>query len=186
MDLVRTLLFENPVPLIVVMAVAEVAGLLVYRAHRRRELLGWLLAPPAVAGMVGLLASLVQTDRERIRAALDDIAARIVAGDLDGPARYLDPACRGGGVLPDGRDELIAFGKAVLRKHPVRQVRLPFPTIRTDRPDADATVNSVVSFRSGTSMWIVWRLKWARRDGVWRIVRVEMARSASLGGLELP
>jgi len=170
-------LFEQPVWLYVAVVVAEAVIGFGWLLSRSRRWARAAIVPAAVALVVVLLGVLVQTDREKIAAALKDIAAKAQAGDFAGAGRHLDATCRyplaGGGSV--GRKELIDRGQWAVRTFNVRMVRAQQirTTVYGDSADTELAVwtTSDAGFRAMT-----WQVTWARRDDRWRIVEVKLIK----------
>lgn len=177
-------LFEHPLWLYVVCGVAEAVigfGWLLSRSRRWKRA---AIVPAGIALLVAVLGIVVQTDREKISAALKDIAARVETGDFAGVGRHLDPACRcptgGGGSL--SKQELLDRGKSVATRFSVwmvhaRRIRTVFDG------DAAATELDVLTTSDAGLRLMSWRVRWARRGDGWRIVEVELLSPKELRDL---
>jgi hypothetical protein len=176
MEWLRRALFESPLKLYLLLAVAEMAIAACWYSRRSRRWALALLGPPVLGGIVALTAHLVVTDRERIVAALKDIAASAEAGDLTAAAGDLDPTCvgvdRSGDAIP--APALIALGQRALRTYPVQRVRLR--NMVTDIAGANATtrLSTEVTFRTGERFRLNWKVQWAKRPAGWRITAVDL------------
>ena len=170
-------LFEQPVWLYVALVVAEGVVGFGWLLSRSRRWARAAIVPAAVALVVVLLGVLVQTDREKIAAALKDIAAKAQAGDFAGAGGYLDATCQcpvpGGGSV--GRKELIDRGQWAIRTFSVQMVRAQQIRTTIDGDSADTRLavwtTSDAGFRAMT-----WQVKWARRGDGWRIVEVRLIK----------
>jgi hypothetical protein len=139
MDLLRYLLFENPLTLWILLGVAAVvAGLVWMRTgspRAARAALGCL----AAGVLIGVLAWAVETDRERLVRTLDTMAKAVDRGDAEVLIECISPQYRNG-----------AFDKAALAgavRLGLRQVRATAdpPVIR--QRDREACVTQAYTFR---------------------------------------
>jgi hypothetical protein len=181
MDSLKALLFENPLKLYLLLAVAEVVVAAFWYSRRTRRWGLGMLVPVLLAVVVALTAHLVMTDREQIAAALKAIAASAEAGDLSAAAGYLDADCVGAGYRGSRleREELILLGQQALRKYPVQTVRLSNVETKIAGANATTTLNTHVTFRSGERYRLDWKVQWAKRPAGWRIVAVELPAAVS-------
>ena len=176
MESVRHVLFEDPLPVYLALAVAEAVVAAFWRGRRTRRWALALLAAPLLAGAVALTAWAVETDREQIHAALHEIAAGVRVGDFAPAERRLDPDCRmpAGGRVVVGADKLIALGRAARTRHGVADVAIAGVNLTLDGESARTRLITTVTLRTGERLLLRWALAWAKRPAGWRIVRVEL------------
>ncbi len=180
METLKRLLFETPLAVYVILALAEAAVAAIWHGRRTRRWTRALLVAPVLAAMVGLTAYLVKTDMEQISSAMTDIARSIETGDLNAADVYLDPSCQA--PTPTGKplnkDELIQIGRMAVSRRPVKQLRTIVPETRIADNKALTKVKVRIILESGEFVDTAWCLEWAKRkagsnEAGWRIVRVE-------------
>ena len=140
MDLLRHLLFENPLTLWMVLGMAGlVAGLVWSRtgSNRARRVLAALVA---MAVAVGIAAWAVETDRERVERTLRIMAEAADTGDAEAFIERISPEYRNG---PFDQEDLAKAVRAGLRE--VRATAAT-PIIRME--EGRATVTQVYVFRA--------------------------------------
>jgi len=181
----QSLLFERPVALSIVLLATLLVMSVIWSRRRTRGSRNTLLACLAAAPMLLVLQAVVRTDRERIIALCDDVAAAVELGDVNAFAAHIaDDFLAGAGThAPVTRDDLLAgFNDAVTRYHP-EDIRLGQLEVTVDG-DA-ATVELVATARvsiSGSTLARVpsrWRLRLARRGDAWLIVEVEPVQTST-------
>ena len=180
MDALKRELFEQPVYLLIALAVAAAALLIVWREMRRRLLL-WLLVVPIALGVgVWCVSEWVVTDREDIRAACGEIVDDLNAGKRDALETYLDED-----VIVD----LGSFGprvkgrQLVLTTARVFMARWANPEIRITDFEADIDTWAKVVLVTEVSVSVegmgarretlAWPMRWLKGPDGWRIVEVE-------------
>ena len=138
MDLVRHILFENPLPLWIVLGLAAIVAGVVWTRTGSRKALGLLVAFPAAAVLVGILAWAVETDYERLTRTLDIMAGTLADGNDTRFMERVSPEYRSGSA---GKEELAAIARLGLK-----QVRATAETPVIRFHDHEATVTQVYHF----------------------------------------
>jgi len=170
MDLLRYLLFENPLTLWILLGIAAVvAGLVWMRTgspRAARAALGCLVA----AVLIGVLAWAVETDRERLVRTLDTMAKAVDRGDAEALIERISPEYRNG-----------TFDKAALAsavRLGLRQVRATADSPVIRQRDREACVTQAYTFRPAPgarpvpaeSERVTWEGAFAPDpDGEWRL-----------------
>ncbi len=177
----KELLFEDPLWLYVALAAAEMILLAVFLRRRTRPLAIALAVPVALALAVLATDMLVVTDRERIDAALSDLAAKLEKRDLQGVSTYL--ADDFGGDYID-REAAVKAAEAALKTYRIDSIRTR--NVRIEMLDAQAKVHllTAIHFNSDAgpaAYTLEWTLFWAKRNGEWRIFSVKAP--AAVAGL---
>ena len=181
-DAARKILFEDPLPLWLLLVVVEAVIVAVWLARRAPR---WKLAmgiPLLLGGASALTAHLVVTDREYIAAALREMAAGAEAGDFEPVERHLHKDCRMPRVgRPDlDRQALLGRCKGAQRRYKVDRVK---PTGIVTLDDGDAAVTNLwttVGLASGEQFRLRWRFKWARTDEGMRVIEVELVEPGEI------
>jgi hypothetical protein len=172
MNLLKHLLFEDPMALWILFAmVAVLAGVWWSRGGSRAALIT-VLAAVAAGVTVGLLAWLVETDYEKIERTLAVMARGVGTGDADKIIERVSPQYRNGLFTKDMLATVIRRGMEEVRAT-VRQ-----PTIVM--ADGQATVTQVYTFTPAPGSHakfptgdqpVQWEGGFARDpDGEWRLV----------------
>lgn len=186
MDLMARLFLEHPWPIYLAAGLAEIILLILWRLRQTPNSAKALAIPPAAALAVGLLATLVTTDRERIERAIDTLAAAAVAGDARTVGDYIDPAYRD----PAGADATairIAAERALGAVDVTRCVVLS-KEIEVRGSSAEARVKTFVDADAPVvvdrALLIEWRIRWRKRadDAAppWRIISAEVVSPPGL------
>jgi hypothetical protein len=171
MELLKHVLFEDPLLAYIVMAIATlITAAMWYRTRSRRSRI--LLAVwPLVAVAVGLLAALVETDREKVDRTWRQVDAAIVARDDIAAMRNIAEDFSADGFDKVELRKLAQFCNTALRPD---EITTWFFTIKEiDGRSARATVavfynGSVHPFRTD------WELTFTpQRDGEWRISKAK-------------
>jgi hypothetical protein len=182
---IQSWLFENPLPVYLLMGAATLVAGLMYRARRTRPWLTLLVACPLVAAAVGLTAHLVKTDRERIAEAMQALAAGVLAHDRRPVELYIDPACHtptaGGDAVLD-KPRLLALAEQAWQAQ-VDKIGVGSVETIVAGDNATTVVSTEVGSRRGDAITLKWRLQWARRPAGWRIVQVELLGPMKLADL---
>jgi hypothetical protein len=189
MDTLKSVLFENPLAIYVVLALAEVVLAWMWYTRRDRRLVRWLLVVPAAGLVVALTAWLVVTDREKIERNLKDMAAAVVAGDFDKLGSHLDASCYAPvGASSIGQQELLDRGREVVRLHHVRQITLESIDTAIAGPNASTLLNTRIYLSNfiTDSIAITWKMQWGKRDGQWRLTAVQIDKPAMLADFRSP
>ena len=182
------LIFENPLPLVIVLSVAAVAVLLVNRGRLSRRTVVGVGMLVALAGLSFAVSRWVQTDREQLMAAARRLVEHALADDLTAMGAMFDPIA----VLkgPGGRvwvPAVMVFTtmqrvdqKYVLGTHKLRDLDAE---IRCESHGLTLLkVTSVVGADASRPHRTVWELAWRRNEeGRWRI---KEARWLKLDGLD--
>jgi len=171
MDLVRYLFLENPLTLGILLALGTVAAGAIWSRTRSRRTLAAMVAMPLAAGLLVLLAHLVETDRERLLAALDALARAVDTGDAEAFLAHVSADYTSG---PYGKDSLAAAARVGLA-----HVRATAETPLVHQTDGEATVNQTYRFRPAPAArftlpqgreCVRWEGRFVREaDGQWRL-----------------
>jgi len=174
MDFLSTILFESPAQLglgcFVLFAVVLLTRNRMNDSWRARSLPGVLLL------IVGLfvLQSLVTTDRERIRGALDQFVAAITAKDAAGIGR-----CVADSYNEDGMDgpAFTQFVVDALKDVDIYDTRLGQRDVTVDGDAATMRLGATATVRihggAGEMHVGYWNLRWVRQGDQWRIAGIQ-------------
>ena len=171
MDILRHLVFENPLsPCIVLGLVAVAAGLIWSRTGSRRAL-AVIVAAGGAAVVLAILSIAVKTDEERVDRSLRMMAQAGARGDAEALIERISPQY---GNAPAARDSLVAvvrFGLGRVR------VSAGDPAIRMG--DKQATVTQTYRFSPAPGQkfalppshdYVTWEVTLAPdADGQWRV-----------------
>ena len=179
-------LFEHPLWLYVVCVVAEAVIGFGWVLSRRRVWARAAIVPAAAVLLVAGLSIAIETDREKISAALKDIAAKAQANDFAGIGAHLDTSCRlpTGGGGPLGKGELLDRCQSVVTAYSVRMVHARGIRTTFDGDAAETELDVFIVSDAGLQI-LKWRVKWARRGDAWRIIEVELLSPEELRHLLL-
>ena len=171
MDILRHLVFENPLsPCIVLGLVAVAAGLIWSRTGSRRAL-AVIVAAGGAAAILAILSIAVETDQERVDRSLRMMAQAGARGDAEALIERISPQY---GNAPAARDSIVAvvrFGLGRVR------VSAGDPAIRMG--DKQATVTQTYRFSPAPGQkfalppshdYVTWEATLAPdADGQWRV-----------------
>jgi hypothetical protein len=186
MNSLKAALFENPIYLYIILAITEIVLGSMWHRRRGRRRLAYLAIPIGLAVAIFALEALVVTDREYITDALREIASEVETFDgqprLEAASRYLDESVvvdfgpEAGGMNLT-REQALLAARAVLERSPITNVRFMNLDVEVHAEAADARFATFIAFTSEElgpqNASVRWTLRWARRAGGWRIVRVD-------------
>jgi hypothetical protein len=183
MEKIETALFEDPLVIYVILALAAAAIIALWRTRggSGRWLAARLLIVAILAGGVFAIERLVVTDREQIQLALRDIAASVPAGRIDHAMTYIDENYHGWGRPPGtsipARASLTMAIKAAVADYQVREIKLAgMPRIEVAGKLAQCKVVVVITYvteGTPTKHVMAWNVKWIKRPEGWRIEGAE-------------
>ena len=170
------ILFENPLPLYLLLLVVEALIVAVWLARRSSR---WKLAmaiPLLLGAASALTAHLVVTEREYVAAALQEMAAGAQVGDFGPVDRYLADDCRMPlvGRSPLGREAVLAACRAARKRYGVVLVKPTDVVTFSDAGKIVTNARTTVGLATGEMFRLRWRLQWVRTDDGMRIVEVEL------------
>ena len=185
--LVPRLLLENPISLVVILAVLGLGALVIFRRAGR---LGRGLAVAgvmlALAGAVLTLAGIVQTDRERVIARGEALIRAAARADIDAirPMLDQDVSVRAAHLHIAGRDAVLNEISVQMRAGaPVRDVRILSSTAIIDGPRTARSQHRVRTVHAITGFpalsW--WRLTWRKDPDAWRLVQADALYITGVG-----
>ena len=185
MESLRETFFEDPFYVYVFLALLGLVVVGVWYSRRRTGLLLWLALLGAIGAGVYVLERAVVTDREQIRAALDEMAAAAARQDMDAIARHVDEKFRvfdsyvGRGL---GKAATLLAARGALAMWSIREVRFvgdPEDDLQIDgRSHAEGTVRTTLLYGKGKlprRYYRAWRLEWVRRADGWKLRRAELS-----------
>jgi len=176
----KALFFEDPFWLYGLLVMVEGVGLVIWRRQRTRESALRLLVPPALAALIFAVATLVVTDRERITAAVNEIAKEVSEGRTTALEKFLDNDFHMT-VHGEALDKAKTLKRArkTLAKHRIRKVKIK--RLQVEVSGSTATVRMITAvgvegagFRGGVPL--VWTLRWIKRGKQWRILESTQPR----------
>jgi hypothetical protein len=184
-DFLRSLLFEN----VLLLMMAEAVAIAVVLAVRRRRLDGgtrrsvWITL--AVCLLLLIVQHLVRTDRERIQAAVADMARAIDEGDVPSLGEHLDSEFQDRGL--DKKAWLMDVRQR-LQRWRIDEAKVSRFTTKVNGDEAEVSFAASCDCRSGeqnqSSVSSSWRLAFVRRDDGWKLHRVLAAKFGPGGMLD--
>ncbi len=175
MDTIKSVLFENPLPLYIALVPVEIVLLVVWRMRRTRRTLCMLALPTVIAAIVSLTAWLVPTDRKYIAAAGREIAAGLERGNTDPLAKYLDE--RFSGTVqgsPVTKATAIQLAKSIRNSNSITRIIVAKTQVQVSGDRATMTATTMMKISdvlAGTGyIQVIFDITWARTAGGWRIV----------------
>jgi len=176
----KALFFEDPFWLYGLLVLAEGVLLVIWRRQRTRPSAIRLLVPPALAALIFAVATLVVTDRERITAAVHEIAKDVASGRSAALEKYLDEDFHMSlGGKPMGKAKTLKRARRVMARSRITKVKIK--RLQIDVSGGTATLRMITAirvegggFRGGVPL--VWNLRWIKRGGQWRILESAQPR----------
>lgn len=172
------MLFEDPTWLYAAAVLAEVILLGLWLTRRTRRWAIALAAPVVFAGVVALVEQVVETDREQILAATDELVSAVERGDYQAVPAHLDEEFRF--VLQDiaiDRARVVGLLEKNAAGRDIGDITLHGLSIEPSGRQATMDVTTVVrDSRGAAQASLVWKVLWYRRDGRWRILEVSQPR----------
>jgi hypothetical protein len=181
----RQLLFENLVLLLIVEAAAMAVALAA--ARRSEGARGRYVLAGAMLACIGLLVlqHAVQTDRERIQATIEQIAAALDEGDVAAVGEHLDRDFRDRGL---GRQEWLADLRLRLQRWHIDEASVGGFTVRIEGDRATAVFQGSCDWKHGNEsqngVMSTWKLGMVRREDGWKLDRVLSAKFGPGGILD--
>ncbi|HOD83362.1 MAG: hypothetical protein BWX88_02911 [Planctomycetes bacterium ADurb.Bin126] len=175
METIKSTLFEDPMYLYVALVFAELAlGALWYERRTRRWLVS-LAIPPLLAVGAYALSELVETDREQILRAVDEIAADVQAGRVDALQQWIDDQFAG---HFGSKKEAIETARAEIARHPLKDVTvLKGLSLEIVGGRARLHMTTVIQLREiENKMPLIWDIRWIARGDHWRVLEADKPR----------
>jgi hypothetical protein len=171
----KELLFEDPMPIYVVLGILEIIMAAVWYRGRVKRVAIALAVPPLLAGVFLAMDVLVVTDREKLDLSLREIATDLQRGDIQAATQFLSDDFGGYYNSPKGAAE--ACEKAMrmygIKKVSVSDVRTELYNESMAKVQARTFVDfDVPGFGQGRQA-IDWTIHWALRNGQWKIIEVD-------------
>jgi len=175
MDTIKATLFEDPTYIYISLAFAELALAALWYERRTRTWLRALLVPPLLAAGVVALAALVETDREQILRAVDEMARDAEAGKVDAFERWLDDQFTG---AYGAKAKAIDNARAEIRRYQIKEVAVMKKlTLDIAEDRARLRLSTIITFRDiGDKIPLMWDVRWVRREPGWRVLEVDQPR----------
>ncbi|MBI4580031.1 MAG: hypothetical protein HY718_10040 [Planctomycetes bacterium] len=183
-DFLRNLFFES----LVLLVIAEGIALAVVLAIRRRQTppAGRWWMPIALVVCAALLAVqwLVRTDRERLRAAVTEMALAVDDGDVAALAEHIDADFQ---YRDQDRRAWLDDVRQRLQRWRIDEARVGGFVIAVEGDNAVVSFRATCDWRSGDQsqhgVHSLWKLSFVRRERNWRLLRVLDAKIGP-GGLD--
>ncbi|MDP6636309.1 MAG: hypothetical protein QGG42_15520 [Phycisphaerae bacterium] len=170
MEALKIALFENPLGIYIALAIIAILGLVSYKIWGTLKS-AW---PTGLALIVGVavyaISTLVVTDREKIRAACDEIAQSVNIKDVAGVERFLDKDF-------SGRDQYETRKKAVqwlrrsLKEYGITNVAFKILSLNIQDDLATMVVLGIIESDILPRMWTKWRVVWRKRSTGWLVYK---------------
>jgi ketosteroid isomerase-like protein len=176
----RSLFFEDPFWLYGLLVMVEGVLLLIWRQQRTRASALRLLVPPALAALIFAVATLVITDRERITAAVHEIAQDVAAGQTTALEKYLDDDFHmtlNGQSL--GKPQTLERARKVMARSRLTKVKIKRLQIEVSGGTATLRMITPLRVEGGGfqgNIPLVWSLRWIKRGKQWRILESAQPR----------
>ncbi len=166
--------FENPLYIYFALALAELVLVVIWYEKRTSRWVLSLVIPVVLAGVVGLVAHLVVTDRERIIAAVKDIARSVESGQLQQLPDHLDRdfTARLEG-LRVGKRQVVALCNSRISRWRIRRVSFAKMKVEVASEEAKMHVVTILTYGEDSRRTpLIWDAVWIKRGGSWLILRV--------------
>jgi hypothetical protein len=176
----KSVLFEDPFWLYVLLAMVEAVLLVFWWKDRVREKALRLLYPVGVGIVIYALAALVVTDREKILRAVYEIGRDVTAGRTVALAKYLDEDFRGTfeGEEID-REKALAMAKRRIKAHGVAEVTFKKVVVEVKGKRATLRMLTLIKlqmFGRRDRLPLQWDMEWIKRGKRWKIYRAARPR----------
>lgn len=168
----------NPWPIVALLVLAAIVSFFAFNS-RGRAMRGLAVAGVLLALGVGtsVLAFLVVTDREVMRARSAALTAAVAEGDGATVRTIVHPTTEVRGSMADGwgLDRIVSFVSALPSTYAVSDHQIRRIEAAKDGPNVGRTHVHVrvLSERVGTPLPVVVRLDWQLIDGEWWVVQIE-------------
>lgn len=176
----KALFFEDPFWLYGLLVLVEGVLLVIWRRQRTRASALRLLIPPALGALIFAVATLVVTDRERITAAVHEIAQDVASGRTTALEKYLDEDFHMTLYSkPVGKAGTLERARKAMSRSRITKVQIK--RLQIDVSGGTATLRMITAirvegggFRGGVPL--VWNLRWIKRGKHWRILESTQPR----------
>ena len=164
---------ENPLSVYITLFFVELILGVFWATNRRRGLLYALIVPPLAGAILGLVAHIVVTDREKILSAVNDISQAISTYETQRIPRYLDDEFRGtfqGKRILKG--DVVALCDANIRVHEISAFVFRNVSLEIKSDTAKMHGSSIITYSRDFKMSLVWNMDWIKRADKWLIIRI--------------
>lgn len=170
----KSLFFEDPFWLYALLLMAEGVLVTLWRRRGDRKSALRLLIPPAMAALIFALATLVVTDRERIKEATQKLVAGLNAGRTTELASRLASDFRGTfrGMKPLKRGETLERVQKALRQHGVAKITIKSLKVKVRGDQATVHLVTMIELRGKMFRGKIparWTLQWVKQGKRWLI-----------------
>ena len=171
----KSVLFEDPFWLYVLLAMVEAVLLAFWWKDRVREKALRLLYPVGAGIVAYALAALVVTDREKIMKAVYEIGRDVAAGRTVALAKYLDEEFRGNyeGEEID-RKKTLGLARRRIKAHGVTEVAFKKVVVEVKGTRATLRMLTLIKlqmFGRLDRLPLQWEMEWIKRGKRWTIYR---------------
>ncbi|MBT3200110.1 MAG: hypothetical protein HN350_09355 [Phycisphaerales bacterium] len=185
MESIQTALFEEPLTIYIVLGIIAIVGLVIFRRQRTRKSARTLLFALASAAVVFAISTLVVTDREQIRAAVDEIGLAINSDNVQAVERFIDDDFSATSPYST-RAKAIHWIKRNIKQYEITNVTLKILSLDITNDQAEMQIISDVNTKTIPLMRFPWDVKWTKRSGQWRILNVSESTSILKVGQKAP
>jgi len=164
------MIVEDPLGIYLVLVAVAAVLLAVWAARRNPRVLLAAAVVVAAIAIVAVLDLVVTTDNERIVEGTEAIVTDVENGQLGVLAERMAEDYAGLGV---NRKGALDMASRMLSRAGIRNIILRNMSV-TISPEADTASQTFVTFVEGERpTYLRWRVRWARRNGTWKIVRID-------------
>jgi len=172
MEALQTALFENPLGIYIALAIVAVLGLISYQNWRTFKS-AWLTIVALIAGAtVFTVSTLVVTDREKIRAACDEIAKALNNRNMLIVEHFLDRDFTGQGRYKSRKQTLARLARD-LKDYRITSVELKILNLNARDDLATMLVRSDIKSKTIGAIWLKWRVVWIKQPKGWLVYKVK-------------
>ncbi len=182
METFKTIFFENPWPVYVVLGLAELVLLFLWRSRRTSKSAIRLLYPLAAASAVFAVATLVVTLREELVLTLKQLKQDASALDVEAVAVHFGEdfrlASRGRRV---DRTQAVIVCKRAIQKYGVSQVDFLDTRVETDGPVGKVELITQIWIKSDfteKAPTMKWTFHWRHGPDGWKVIRIDQPELA--------
>jgi hypothetical protein len=172
---IQWLLFENRIALLVMLGLTEFVVLWVWARWRTRRTRNAVFAGLVLSIVLLVVQTVVVTDRERIIALCNSLAAAVENGKIAAVAEHLAPDFRSDGV---DRDRLLADLTRLLTRVHVEETQLSNFRVSFADGQAHAEFDAACRVMAGGyvegGVGTSWRLTLRQTNETWQVLAIEL------------
>ncbi len=165
------LLFERPLSIYIVLGFITLIFGVFWITSRNRKLLLAMLVPITIGGIVGVVAHLVVTEREIIKATARDIAQFVQDKQYDRILPHVDENFHGR-ILDRqiSKDTIASTAKSKVQQHSVFEIKFSSAEVEINGDTAEMDCRTRIIYgKENAKSPLSWDITWVKRGDRWLV-----------------